>query len=274
MAPKHPNLLILVSVLILQVTSFSDVIINEISTKQTERALRWDEKNQPFSGTWPAWWMREYDNSEWRSGRTPIGYDLGNIRTNVKDSLNGISPSLYVIKKFQVGKEDSSSLRPLLLRINYNDGFIAWLNGKEIARANNGIKNSHIYWDQVSYRASSTSTRLTNIRVGTANDLLINGENTIAIQLNNHNPLTSLRLDFAINIDETGTPDKVIVPTGSTVSFLPGLMEPGSGIHEPAIFEKNEIENENSDWIEIYNSGSSSVDLSNWSLSDSENVPD
>ena len=28
------------------------------------------------------------------------------------------------------------------------------------------------------------------------------------------------------------------------------------------------------DWIEIYNSGSSSVDLSNWSLSDSENVPD
>ena len=274
MAPKHPNILILVSLLILKATSFSDVIINEISTKQTERVLRWDERNQPFAGTWPAWWMREFDNSEWISGRTPIGYDLGNIRTNVKDWLNGISPSLYVIKKFQVNKEDSSSLRPLLLRINYNDGFIAWLNGKEIARANNGVKNSHIYWDQVSYRANSTSARLTNIRVGTADDLLIDGENTIAIQLNNHNPLTSLRLDFAINIDETGTPDKVIVPIGSTVSYLPGLMEPGSGIYEPAIFENDEIENENSDWIEIYNSGSSSVDLSNWSLSDSENVPD
>ena len=97
MAPKHPNILILVSVLILQVTSFSDVIINEISTKQTERALRWDERNQPFSGAWPAWWMREFDNSEWISGRTPIGYDLGNIRTNVKDWLNGISPSLYCL---------------------------------------------------------------------------------------------------------------------------------------------------------------------------------
>ena len=73
MAPKHPNILILVSVLILQVTSFSDVIINEISTKQTERALRWDERTQPFAGTWPAWWMREFDHSEWISGRTPIG---------------------------------------------------------------------------------------------------------------------------------------------------------------------------------------------------------
>ena len=149
-----------------------------------------DERNQPFSGAWPAWWMREFDNSEWISGRTPIGYDLGNIRTNVKDSLNGISPSLYVIKKFQVSNQDSSSLRPLLLRINYNDGFIAWLNGKEIARANNGVKNSHIYWDQISYRANSTSTRLTNIRVGTSDDLLIDGENTIAIQPVSYTHLT------------------------------------------------------------------------------------
>ena len=99
-------------------------------------------------------------------------------------------------------------------------------------------------------------------------------DSTIAIQLNNHNPLTSLRLDFSINIDEAGAPDKVIVPAGSTVSYLPGLMEPGSEIYEPAIFENDQIENENSDWIEIYNSGSSTVDLSNWPLSDSENVPD
>ena len=274
MTYKQPIKQILGSLLLLQIVSFGEVIINEISTKQTERAIRWDEKNQPFAGTWPAWWMNEFDNSQWKTGRTPIGYDLGNIRTNVKNIIHGVSPSLYVIKKFDVSNQDASSSKPLLLSINYNDGFIAWLNGKEIARANNGSKNAHIYWDQVSYRANSTSTRLTDIRLGLSDDYLIEAENTIAIQLNNHNPLTSLRLDFSIKIDETGSPDKVLVPTGSTVSYFPGLMEPSSGLYDPAIFENDDIKNENSDWIEIYNSGTSSVDLGSWSLSDNENIPD
>ena len=51
-------------------------------------------------------------------------------------------------------------------------------------------------------------------------------------------------------------------------------MEPSSGLYDPAIFENDDIKNENSDWIEIYNSGTSSVDLGSWSLSDNENIPD
>ena len=81
-------------------------------------------------------------------------------------------------------------------------------------------------------------------------------------------------MDFSIKIDETGAQDKVLVPTGSTVSYFPGLMEPSSGLYDPAIFENDDIKNENSDWIEIYNSGTSSVDLGSWSLSDNENIPD
>ncbi len=57
MTYKQPIKQILGSLLLLQIVSFGEVIINEISTKQTERAIRWDEKNQPFAGTWPAWWM-------------------------------------------------------------------------------------------------------------------------------------------------------------------------------------------------------------------------
>ena len=263
--------LIIITNIIAQRPSYGDVFINEFSAKQTERILRWDEKNQPFAGSWPSWWMNDFNNSNWKTGRLPIGYDLGNIRTNVKDSIYGISPSIYVIKTFQVSDADSSSSRPLTLSINYNDGFIGWLNGKEIGRANNGVKNSHIYWDQVTYRAGSTSTRLTDLQIGTSNELLKNGQNTLAIQVNNHNPLTSIRLNFSLLIDQPGTQDKVLVPSGTTVSYFPGIMEPSSGIHEPAIFENENFENKNSDWIEIFNSGNSTVNISNWSLTDNEN---
>ena len=108
MAPKHPNILILVSVLILQVTSFSDVIINEISTKQTERALRWDERNQPFSGTWPAWWMREFDNSEWIFAFAyNKAYEQNDSTTMKKLGTDYIS---YMIAKVKYYEEQSNKL--------------------------------------------------------------------------------------------------------------------------------------------------------------------
>ena len=176
-------------------------------------------------------------------------------------------------KSFSVSVQNAASQRPLVLSINYNDGFIAWLNGKEISRANNGESKSHIYWDQVSYRTGSSSTRFTNLRVGTSKELLMTGENTLAIQVTNNDPLTSIRLEFSVLIDQEETQDKVLVPTSSTVSYFPGLIEPGSDIHEPAILDNKNIENESSDWIELFNSGNSAIDISNWSLSDDENDP-
>ena len=251
--------------------SSGEVIINEISCKGTERLLRWDANDQPFAGNWPAWWANQFDHSSWKTGRTPIGYDLGSIRTNLKTKLYEISPSLYLRKSFSVSAQNAASQRPLVLSINYNDGFIAWLNGKEISRANNGESKSHIYWDQVSYRAGSSSTRLTKLRVGTSEELLMTGENTLAIQVTNNDPLTSIRLEFSVLIDQEEAQDKVLVPTSSTVSYFPGLIEPGSDIHEPAILDNKNIENESSDWIELFNSGNSAIDISNWSLSDDEN---
>ena len=250
-----------------------EVRINEILCKGTERLLRWDANDQPFAGNWPAWWTNQFDHSNWKTGRTPIGYDLGSIRTNVKTKLYGISPSLYVRKKFSVSAQDANSQRSLLLNINYNDGFIAWLNGKEISRANNGETKSHIYWDQVSYRASSSSTRFTKLRVGTSRELLKTGENILAIQVTNNDPLTSMRLDFSVLIDQAENQDKVLFSTGSTVSYFPGLIEPSSDIHEPAILGNESIENKSSDWIELFNSGNVPIDISNWSLSDDEKDP-
>ncbi|MDG1853089.1 MAG: hypothetical protein P8I97_02935, partial [Verrucomicrobiales bacterium] len=86
-----------------------EVRINEILCKGTERLIRWDSNDQPFAGNWPAWWTNQFDHSNWKTGRTPIGYDLGTIRTNVRSQLYGISPSLYVRKEFSVSAQDATS---------------------------------------------------------------------------------------------------------------------------------------------------------------------
>jgi hypothetical protein len=251
----------------------ADIIINEISARGSERLLRWDGNNQPFVGSSPIWRAADFNDSLWQIGNTPIGYDLGTINTNLGNILRGISPSLYVRKSFNVPANKASSSRPLILRINYNDGFIAWVNGTEIARANTGADKAHIFFDQVAYRGSSIGTSTSDFNLGTTSALLSPGDNTLAIQIANQDPAGSLRLDMSLLIDESNATDTILVPLGSRVSYFPGLMEPVSDIYEPAILSNSAFDNEISDWIELYNNSTSAVDLGNWSLSDDDSNP-
>lgn len=56
------------------------------------------------------------------------------IATDVEEAMWGIHPSAYVRVPFDV--EDPSALDVLTLRIRYDEGFIAYLNGEEVARRN------------------------------------------------------------------------------------------------------------------------------------------
>lgn len=251
----------------------ADIVINEIVTKSSDRLLRWDTNNQPYVGSNPPWRNDDFNDSLWKTGRTPIGYDLGTINTNLGNTLRRNSPSLYIRKDFNVPAGKAASSSPLILRINYNDGFIAWINGIEVARANTGAEKAHIYFDQIAYRGSTIGTSTSSFNLGRASDFLVSGNNTLAIQVTNRDSAGSLRLDMSLVIDESNSPDTVLVPLGSTVRYFPGLIEPSSDIHEPAILENPQFENEASDWIELHNTGSSAVEISNWSLSDDADNP-
>ena len=62
------------------------------------------------------------------SGLTPlIGLDL-------EGSMHGVNSSAYLRSEFEVA--DPTSLVQLILQMKYDDGFIAYLNGQEIARQN------------------------------------------------------------------------------------------------------------------------------------------
>ena len=248
---------------IFSVQAIGEVVINEIAATHVPRNLRWDQNDQAYSGSGPAWWSASFDDSRWLSGNLPMGYSLGRIATDLGSELRSISPSFYVRKNFEVSTSEAASSAPMILEINYNDGFIAWINGVEVARGNMGAAKAHIYHDQLSHRGSTLGTNSESITLPIASELLIRGKNIIAIQVNNLTLTGNMRLEMSLRIDEPSGADPQLFSSGGAVTYLPGLREPSSGLVDPVTSPDDP-----SDWIELYNNGEEAVNLGGWSLSD------
>lgn len=77
-----------------------------------------------------------FDDSAWGSGGAPFGYGLaGFVRygTELKD-MRGRYSTVYFRKSFQV--DDLAQADALKLSVNHSGGFIAWINGVQVAAAN------------------------------------------------------------------------------------------------------------------------------------------
>lgn len=128
------------------------------------------------------WYEPNFDDSNWDEGQGGIGYGDGDDNTNIPNTI-----SLYMRKDFEI--IDISHLELALLHADYDDGFIAYLNGVEIARAN-------IDGDFPTFDANTPTDREAQMYDGglpisftlskdKINQCLQNGNNTLAIQVHN-----------------------------------------------------------------------------------------
>ncbi|MCH7689078.1 MAG: PQQ-binding-like beta-propeller repeat protein, partial [Planctomycetes bacterium] len=79
------------------------------------------------------WTTVEFDDSAWKSGKAGFGYGDDDDRT-VLDDMRGKFTRVYLRRIFDGGA--ASVAESLALMVNFDDAFIAYLNGKEIARHN------------------------------------------------------------------------------------------------------------------------------------------
>ncbi|MBN2456795.1 MAG: metallophosphoesterase, partial [Sedimentisphaerales bacterium] len=84
---------------------------------------------EPPSG----WKDPNFDDSSWLKGPTGIGYGDTDDATVLSDMQNNYI-SVYARKDFNV--PEPNEVYRLLFSMDYDDGFVAYLNGTEIARAN------------------------------------------------------------------------------------------------------------------------------------------
>ncbi len=78
-----------------------------------------------------AWVTTAFNDSGWQEGRSGFGYGDNDDSTSVNPTI-----SVFLRKKFTVS--NPTNVQQAWLHMDYDDGFIAYLNGTEIARVNVG----------------------------------------------------------------------------------------------------------------------------------------
>ena len=110
------------------------------------------------------WTGLAYDDAAWVSGPTGLGFDRDTnytslIATDLQTQMYDSASSAYLRIPFEVA--DPLQIQELKLRMCYDDGFIAYLNGTEVARRN---APTNANWD-------SAATRLHGSEAGLAGRL-------------------------------------------------------------------------------------------------------
>ena len=159
------------------------------------------------------------EGQDWLRGKTPIGYGDNDDSTNLNDMRETNSEfskpytSVYLRKSFMVKNEQIPS--KLLLRVYIDDGAIIWINGIEVARLYVDDDTGNYNDTAFSHEASWES-----IIIGKSNQLLMEGENIVAVHAFN-NSLTSS--DFSFDLELASAPFKVslIEAADAEGRFLP-----------------------------------------------------
>lgn len=156
----------------------SSLCADEISLVRAGDAWRYFKGTGEASTPASAWREVDFDDSGWPSGRSGFGFGGGDDATHLGD-MYGRYTSVFARRKFTVA--DPASVQWLVLRVDYADGFIAWLNGVEIARRGlPGEAGSPTPFDAVAQRRPSFGAE--EFDVTAFAPLLVTGENVLAVQ--------------------------------------------------------------------------------------------
>ncbi len=177
----------------------------------------------PASPPPPGWRSLGFNDSPWPQGNGGIGYGDGDDNTVLSPPLL----TLYMRKIFNI--VDTSEIVSAILHIDYDDGFVAYLNNVEIVRSNVGVEGTPPEFDDKAYiehEAQMYQGRLPEryyIKKSFLKSILQNGNNVLAVEVHNNAPMSSdlsaiPYLSFAINTSSSNylpTPSWFDVSTAS-----------------------------------------------------------
>ena len=136
----------------------------------------------------PNWKSNTFNSSSWLTGAASIGFGDGDDAT----VLNTPITTIYSRINFQC--TNISAITEAIFDIDYDDGFVAYINGIEIARA--GLIGNPPQWNEfasdheaVLYQGGTISSF--NIDLNILQSALIVGTNVLAIEIHNTNTNSS-----------------------------------------------------------------------------------
>jgi hypothetical protein len=121
-------------------------------------------------------WMKPgFDDSGWLTGNAPFRYGDGTWGVELTDMQNNYS-TLYMRSEFVCA--NAATIKELLFTVDYDDGFVIWINGVEILRRNAP--------ESLTYDAFATENHESGLgeeyTVDAVSVNLVEGTNLIAVQ--------------------------------------------------------------------------------------------
>ena len=134
------------------------------------------------------WRVATYDDSSWKTGKSGFGFGDNDDATVVT-----VTRSIFLRKKFNI--TNVAQIKQLVLHVDYDDGFVAFLNGVEIARSQMAGAGSLPRFD---VPASGQHDALIfqnkapeKFEISNFSSVLKSGENILSIQVHNVNTTSS-----------------------------------------------------------------------------------
>jgi hypothetical protein len=162
------------------------------------------------------WTTTSYNDASWQSGPTPMGYGRtayvqGGTTISFGPSSTNKRIAYYFRRTFEV--EDVNEIAGALANVWFDDGFVAYINGVEVFRANMpGGAITHTTRANATV-GSTAATRNFSIPL----NLLVNGTNTFAVTVRQDAPSSS-DLTFDANLEFVF--GKMLMPRGSVWKYL------------------------------------------------------
>jgi len=163
-----------------------------------------------------------FGDATWLGGSGGVGYERSSgyetlFSINVQSQMYGKNASCYIRIPFTVSPDALQGLTSLVLKVRYDDGFVAYLNGTEVQRASftgtpawNSIAASRSDSDAVNLETFDISSRLSSLHAGT---------NLLAIQAMNDSTTSSDFL-FSVELSASKAPAGGPTPSGVLASAV------------------------------------------------------
>ena len=162
------------------------------------------------------WLLADFDDSAWIVGQNGVGFDTTGeltpfVALDIEQEMKDVNATAYMRFPFHV--DDPSSFDSLEFSVRYDDAFVAYLNGVEVARRNAPASvgwNSNARWAHANIEAIEFET----FNLGRELSLLTAGDNVLAIHALNSE---------AGNVDMLMTPRLragVVTNTGATPAAI------------------------------------------------------
>jgi hypothetical protein len=197
------------------------------------------------------WTTVAFDDALWTEGASGLGYDTQTTYASLFGATVPVG-TVGFYARFAFVLPAGKSYDSLTLRLKYEDGFIAYLNGTEVARSNapaSAAYNSVATTD----RADSLAVVFQNYTLTAFLPLLREGTNVLAVHaLNNSSGSSDLLMLPELTAEQPSLFTNVVI--NEFMALNNATRKNSLGKYE--------------DWVELYNPFSTNVNLGGWYLTD------